>query len=145
MPTTTPRVALSPVWIQTLQNIQITHGGYKRALVEGIRQTVRRGANESSLAFDGQLHGFPRGGRLRWPQTNGIGMASVARSSNIAKLRGKQYLRKDNTRCALVLKSASQICRAVCRTTANKCTEGRLPRFTDPTPAPSWIVPLCYS
>ncbi|KAH8754726.1 hypothetical protein BGZ57DRAFT_69230 [Hyaloscypha finlandica] len=45
---------------------------------------------------------------LRWEDCvclgqTGIEMASIARSSNVAELRAKQYLRKDNTRCAFVL------------------------------------------
>jgi hypothetical protein len=40
---TKPRVAFIPVMDATLQNIWITHGGYKWSLAEGIRQTVRRG------------------------------------------------------------------------------------------------------
>jgi hypothetical protein len=91
----------------TLQNIWITHGGYKRSLAEGIRQTVRRGQT-NPVSFMVSWRAFLEVGRLRLPGQTGIEMASIARSSNVAELRAKQYLRKDNTRCAFVLMIAAR-------------------------------------
>jgi hypothetical protein len=137
---------IQPCLDTILQNIRITHGGYKRSLAEGIRQTARRGqTNPSGLLWSAA--GFPS----RWkdcvgPRQTGIGMASIAKSSNVAKLRAKQYLRKDNTRCAFVLKNASQICRAISvEPLLTNVLKAVSPDSRTLLRLLCWIVPLCYS
>jgi hypothetical protein len=55
----------------TFQNIKITHGGYKRSLVEGTRQTARRGQTNPVWPLMVSCRVSLEVERLRWPQTNG--------------------------------------------------------------------------
>jgi hypothetical protein len=130
----------------TLQNIRITHGGCKRSLAEGIRPTVRRGQTNPVWPLMVSCRVSLEVERLRWPQTSGNWYGKHGQVIKYCKAPWQTILEEGQHAVRLVLKNASQICRAV---SVEPLLTSVL-KVVSPDPRTllrllCWIVPLCYS